>query len=202
MKNLYLILCLLLATMAQAQIKIGDNPQNIDPSSVLELESSSRVLVITRVNTTQMNAIVPSAGAMVYNTDIGCIHYYTGSEWKDICDAVAGSITFSSDDGTVVVTSTGDNNFDLKVGEITGFNIVNETIFGADIATATLGERQLAPNSVGASELQDNAVGKDEIQSGAVSSLEILDGTIQPSFIEPGALDQLLTSDCSGTVVW
>ncbi|SMG36742.1 bZIP transcription factor [Arenibacter troitsensis] len=202
MKYIHFFFCLLLGMAVQAQIKIGDNPQNIDPSSVLELESSSRVLVITRVNTAQMNAITPAAGAMVYNTDVQCIHYYTGTEWKDICDAVAGSITFTSDDGTVVITSTGGNNYDLKVGQITGMNIVNETVFGADIATATIGERQLAPNSVGTSELQDNTVGKDEIQEAAVGTLEIIDGTIKPEDIEPGAFDQLLTTDAGGNVVW
>ncbi|MDL5510727.1 hypothetical protein QSE00_02790 [Arenibacter sp. M-2] len=202
MKYIHFFFCLLLGMAVQAQIKIGDNPQNIDPSSVLELESSSRVLVITRVNTAQMNAITPSAGAMVYNTDIECIHYYTGAEWKDICDAVAGSITFTSDDGTVVITSTGGNNYDLKVGEITGMNIVNETVFGADIATATIGERQLAPNSVGTSELQDNTVGKTEIQEAAVGTLEIIDGSIKPEDVEPGAFDQLLTTDAGGNVVW
>ncbi|RAJ04775.1 beta strand repeat-containing protein, partial [Arenibacter echinorum] len=202
MKYIHFFFCLLLGMAVQAQIKIGDNPQNIDPSSVLELESSSRVLVITRVNTAQMDAIVPSAGALVYNTDVECIHYYTGTEWKDICDAVAGSITFTSDDGTVVITSTGGNNYDLKVGQITGMNIVNETVFGADIATATIGERQLAPNSVGSSELQDNTVGKDEIQEAAVGTLEIIDGTIKPEDMEPGAFDQLLTTDAAGNVVW
>ncbi|MEG3659793.1 hypothetical protein V5097_20425, partial [Arenibacter palladensis] len=202
MKYIHFFFCLLLGMAVQAQIKIGDNPQNIDPSSVLELESSSRVLVITRVNTAQMNAITPAAGAMVYNTDVQCIHYYTGTEWKDICDAVAGSITFTSDDGTVVITSTGGNNYDLKVGQITGMNIVNETVFGADIATATIGERQLAPNSVGASELQDNTVGKDEIQEAAVGTLEIIDGTIQPRDMQPGAFDQILTTDAGGNVVW
>ena len=201
MKYIHFFLCLLLGMAVQAQIKIGDNPQNIDPSSVLELESSSRVLVITRVNTAQMNAITPAAGAMVYNTDIQCIHYYTGTEWKDICDAVAGSISFSSEDGTVVITPNGGNNYDLKVGQITGMNIVNETVFGADIATATIGERQLAPNSVGSSELQDNTVGKDEIQEAAVGTLEIIDGTIQPSDMQPGAFDQLLTTDSGGNVV-
>src|SRR5690606_36730645 len=115
---------------------------------------------ITRVNTAHLNAITLSAGDLVYNTDIECIHYYTGTEWKDICDAVAGSITFTSDDDTVIITSTGDNNYDLKVGQITGYdNIVNSTIVGANIATATIGERQLAPNSVGYEAIQDNAIG-------------------------------------------
>ncbi|MEZ4969996.1 MAG: hypothetical protein R2814_10135 [Flavobacteriaceae bacterium] len=203
MKYIHFFFCLLLGMAVQAQIKIGDNPQNIDPSSVLELESSSRVLVITRVNTVQMNAITPSAGAMVYNTDIECIHYYTGTEWKDICDAVAGSITFSSEDDTVIITSTGGNNYDLKVGQITGYdNIVNSTIVGANIASATIGERQLAPNSVRNEALQDNAVGKDEIQEAAVGTLEIINGSIAPEDMAPGASDQLLTTDAAGNVVW
>ncbi|MBT8282492.1 MAG: hypothetical protein KJO86_02050, partial [Muriicola sp.] len=63
-------LCLLFfcGFISYTQIKIGDNPQNIDPSSILELESTTRAFVINRVTTGQMNAIVPIEGAMVYNT--------------------------------------------------------------------------------------------------------------------------------------
>ncbi|MDH3698087.1 MAG: hypothetical protein OEQ81_05445, partial [Flavobacteriaceae bacterium] len=77
-------LCVFSAVMS-AQIKIGDNPQNIDAASVLELESTDRVLVITRVNTSQMNAIIPNQGAMVYNTDDQCIFYYDGTGWQNLC---------------------------------------------------------------------------------------------------------------------
>src|SRR5690606_2683190 len=125
-KILSLFFCLLWAMAAQAQIKIGDNPQNIDKSSVLELESTSKVLVITRVTTAQMDLIdTPLAGALVYNTDIGCVHYYNGSDWINICDAVAGSITFTSDK-TIIITENG-NEFDFKVGEIRGENVVDKT---------------------------------------------------------------------------
>ena len=78
MKCIPALLCLLISQVMLAQIKIGDNPQNIDPSSVLELESTNRVLVITRVSAQQMNTIVPSPGAMVYNTDAGCVFYFDG----------------------------------------------------------------------------------------------------------------------------
>ena len=67
-----------------AQIKIGDNPQTLDPGSVLELESSSRALVITRLSTVEMNALSPLLGAMVYNLDEECIHYYNGSDWINL----------------------------------------------------------------------------------------------------------------------
>ncbi len=91
------------------QIKIGDNPQNIDATSVLELESNSRVLVITRINTAQMNAIVPSAGAIVYNTDLQCIHYYDGAQWINVCEEVGGIPNLTTDplvntNSTLVIT--------------------------------------------------------------------------------------------------
>lgn len=38
----------LFTSVATAQVKIGDDPQNIDPTSLLELQSNDKVLVITR----------------------------------------------------------------------------------------------------------------------------------------------------------
>ncbi|UWX54145.1 hypothetical protein NYZ99_14130 [Maribacter litopenaei] len=95
MKRLFIlsIFTSLVHISISAQIKIGDNPRTIDPSSLLELESNSRVLVITRVSTAQMESIVPQRGGMVYNTDRECIHYYDGSQWINLCDAVSFSIT-------------------------------------------------------------------------------------------------------------
>jgi len=77
-----------------AQIKIGDNPSVIDPGSVLELESTDLVLVITRVNTQQMNALSPMAGALVYNTELGCVHSFNGVNWVNLCnDSEAGAVS-------------------------------------------------------------------------------------------------------------
>ena len=48
MKNYFLSIILVVFTLnqLQSQIKIGNNPQDIDAASVLELESNNRVLVI------------------------------------------------------------------------------------------------------------------------------------------------------------
>ena len=43
----------------QAQVKIGNNPQTINPSSLLELESIDKAFVVSRVTNAQMNAITP-----------------------------------------------------------------------------------------------------------------------------------------------
>ncbi|WP_417936279.1 hypothetical protein, partial [Flagellimonas ochracea] len=152
----FLIIALLVINTLTGQIKIGDNPQNIHPASVLELESPSRVLVITRVTDAQMNTINPLRGALVYNTDQECIHYFDGTEWINICEAFDNSFTVSTNavfnpfsrDSTVVVTQT-DTNYNFEVNQITGDNIVDTSINGAN-----------------------------EIQQGSITGLQLSDATI------------------------
>ncbi|MFD2099484.1 beta strand repeat-containing protein [Flagellimonas iocasae] len=177
----FLIITLLMISSLKAQVKIGDSPQNIDPASVLELESSNRVLVITRVTDSQMNAINPLPGALVYNTDAECIHYFNGTEWINICEALDNSFTTStqavfntapdSRDSTVVVTQTETPdgiNYNFEVNRITGDNIYNRTIYGVDLAFGSISE----------AELQNGAVGLTKLAAGtAVGQLMQWDGT-------------------------
>jgi len=146
MKNLPLFFCLLWAIMIQAQIKIGDAPQTILPGSLLELQSNDKTLVITRVNTAQMDLITASEGALVYNTDIGCVHYYNGTEWVNICDAVAGSVSFTSRDSSIHIAAT-DNNYDLTVGMIDGDSIKTASIGGNRLLDGIIDNDKLAPSN-------------------------------------------------------
>nr|WP_299488840.1 hypothetical protein [uncultured Allomuricauda sp.] len=161
---IHLIIGLLMISSLKGQIKIGDNPQALDPSSVLELESSSRVLVITRVSDAQMNTISPLPGALVYNTDQGCIHYYDGTDWINICEALDNSFTVSTNavfnqfarDSTVVVTQT-DDNYNFEVNLITGDNIV---------PTSINGDVHIQPSSVTGGLLQDATITFDKLADG------------------------------------
>lgn len=69
-----------------SQVKVGDNPSLINSNSILELESNNKVLVITRLSETQMNALSPLHGALVYNTDAECVFVFDGMLWKNLCD--------------------------------------------------------------------------------------------------------------------
>ncbi|MEJ1223843.1 beta strand repeat-containing protein [Sediminicola sp. 1XM1-17] len=137
LKDALFISLISIGTLTYGQIKIGDNPQNINQASVLELESTSRALVITRVNSAQMNAIAPLAGALVYNTDSECIHYYNGNQWFNLCDALANSINISlvdNGDGTYTFSDANNN--------ITQINNLNESLVVDDgnlILTDTAG---------------------------------------------------------------
>jgi hypothetical protein len=131
------------------QVKIGDNPQTLHPASVLELESSTRALVITRVSNIEMNSITPLAGALVYNTDEDCLHYYNGTEWINICETLDNSFTVStlalhnvtSQDSTVVITQedTPDGiNYNFEVNKIGSDNITNFSVLNSHIAVETI----------------------------------------------------------------
>ena len=161
---IYTIIGLLAINSLTAQVKIGDTPQNLNPASLLELESTSRALVITRVTDAQMSSISPLRGALVYNTDQNCLHYYDGTAWINICEALDDSFTVSTRDdymsqlysntldSTVVITTTdngdGSTNYNFEVGEITGSNIQDFSIEGRDIVNRTIAGDKIASRSV------------------------------------------------------
>ncbi|SHJ70720.1 Collagen triple helix repeat-containing protein [Maribacter aquivivus] len=79
-------LCLLTTQVILAQIKIGDNPENINSSSLLELESTTHTLVVSRISSSQMQTINALRGALVYNTDIECLFFFDGTQWNNLCN--------------------------------------------------------------------------------------------------------------------
>ena len=133
-----LALCAIQAMLGQ--IKIGDNPQSLDAGSVLELESSNRALVITRLSTAQMNSLSPLPGALVYNTDVQCIHYYDGSSWINLCEASAFELTndaIVNADTTIALTRNG-GQINVEVDEITGLNIVDQSLTRDDYGPSSV----------------------------------------------------------------
>ncbi len=173
LKYFLFLLALAFTLTSYGQIKIGDNPQNIDGASVLELESESRVLVITRITTDQMNAITPREGAIIYNTDTQCLHYFDGTAWINVCDAFGSDFTFTTDpivntNETIAITRTGDV-YNFEVTNIRSQNIVDFSINGVDLQENSITDDKLAPDSVGSEELQDNTVTDLEIDYAEVT---------------------------------
>ena len=97
MKTLYLsiIFFISFSFLATAQIKVGNNPTSINPSAVLDVESSNKGFLPPRValqSTTDQSTIPsPATGLMVYNTsnagsgtsavDANNVYVWTGSKW-------------------------------------------------------------------------------------------------------------------------
>ena len=95
-KHSTLLLFLVFANIAFAQVKIGDNPELIHANSILELESNNQALVLTRLTDLEMNAITPLKGALVYNTDFNCIYLFQGTTWESLCDSNTPVVTASN----------------------------------------------------------------------------------------------------------
>ncbi|WP_197496128.1 beta strand repeat-containing protein, partial [Maribacter hydrothermalis] len=94
-------------------------------------------------------------------------------------------------------------------GDVTG--PINATIIadgaiiggaGGKIADNSITASDLAPNSVNASEINSNAVGTSELQVDAVETENLLNGNVTPIKIQPGSINQVLTTNSSGSVVW
>ena len=86
MKKKLLLLFILFNTSIFAQVKIGNNPSQINSNSLLELESTTKAFVLNSMTSVQMNAIIPLQGAMIYNTDEKCVFVFEGANWKSFCN--------------------------------------------------------------------------------------------------------------------
>ncbi|MEO1486905.1 MAG: hypothetical protein AAFU57_14255 [Bacteroidota bacterium] len=159
-----LFLCLV-CPLTWAQIKIGENPQSLDVFSVLELESTSRALVITRVTTAQMESMTPLRGALVYNTETQCIHFYDGINWINPCDQ-PDEQTFSAEaivnaNPTIIITEDpATSNFNFEVGKINGIESI--------VPSTVNGDLHIQQRSITTNQLADDSVTLDKLVNGTV----------------------------------
>ena len=95
MKRLRLLLAamtllVLSVQVAQAQVKLGDNPGSIDANALLELESTTKGFLLPRMSTVQRLAMPsPTEGMMVYDLTANCTYIYRASagQWYSLCSA-------------------------------------------------------------------------------------------------------------------
>ncbi|HEA20694.1 hypothetical protein LCGC14_0822730 [marine sediment metagenome] len=203
-----LIIALLVGSFVSAQVKIGDNPQTIDPASVLELESTDRVLVITRVDSLQMAAIAPNPGALVYNTSADCVFYYNGTEWINLCNGSVDASNFTTDaianvggEPTIVITPTETGtNFEVAPNSITTDQITNGSIFAEDLNLGALDGAALVPNSITRDKFRENSIGPFAIQrdSFPLSFFENDAGFITSANIVSGDAGNVITPGADG----
>lgn len=73
---------------AQQNVSISDAPATPDATSVLDVSSTTKGMLIPRMTTIQRNAIIgPANGLLVYDTDVNCVFYYstTLATWNSLC---------------------------------------------------------------------------------------------------------------------
>ncbi|MBO9658054.1 MAG: hypothetical protein J7527_04450 [Chitinophagaceae bacterium] len=73
--------------LVNAQLKVGDNPTSIQKSSILGLESTRQGLLLPRLaDTTQINALTPPDGMIIYLNGDKSLRLRSNGMWKKIAD--------------------------------------------------------------------------------------------------------------------
>ncbi len=105
--------------------EVGIGTQTPNSSSILELSSTSKGLLVPRMDSIQMTAIVsPSEGLMLYNTDASALFMFTNGTWtRTISTSMNGNldeqITLSSPEGNVLLGENAGNAIDGGLGDNT-----------------------------------------------------------------------------------
>lgn len=90
MKKNYLVLMMLVCAIGSfAQVKIGANPSTVDPSAILEMESSTQGMLVPRMTSVNRDAIAtPANGLLIWNNSNNTFEVYknTCSCWVTITD--------------------------------------------------------------------------------------------------------------------
>jgi trimeric autotransporter adhesin len=104
----YIAICAALLPLAlTAQVKISNSPGNPHPSAILEVESTSKGLLLPRMTTAQMNAISNAAkGLLVFNTTDSVFYMHLDTGWTSIATGTNvwvqnGSNAYNSNSGNL-----------------------------------------------------------------------------------------------------
>jgi Fibrobacter succinogenes major domain (Fib_succ_major) len=89
-----------------SNIGIGTTTPNA--SAITEMNSTNQGFLPPRMTTTQRNAIVsPASGLQIYNSTTGCLNFYSGSAWYEVCGTVVYSAVVSTlSCGTASITGS------------------------------------------------------------------------------------------------
>jgi hypothetical protein len=69
-------------------LAIGQGAVAADASAILELESTTKGLLLPRLTTVQRDAIGSAAeGLLIYNTTTNKLNFYTGAAWEAVTSA-------------------------------------------------------------------------------------------------------------------
>lgn len=158
MRKHIILLLLLVGFTSFAQVKIGNNPTTVGASSLLELESTNRALVMPRVANTAA-ITTPVNGMIIYDLSSNCLKVYQNGAWSECvstttatptvaasCSGFTGSYCTSTLSGTTFVATMTNNGFssidvtgttaDVVLSGISGVNVTAVSPSGVQTITA------------------------------------------------------------------
>jgi hypothetical protein len=104
MKSIFTFLLLLLYFTTFTQVKVGENPNNVNNSALLEMESTSKGFLPPRMTTAQRDAIQnPASMLIIANTTTNCLEIYIAPNWQNIfcgCTSAPANLSYT-DNGPI-----------------------------------------------------------------------------------------------------
>jgi hypothetical protein len=100
-----------------SQNNVGIGTLNPDPSSLLELSTTNKGLLIPRLTTNERLAIVnPSNSLLVYDINLNCFYFFKSiGGWSSLCDLILSTQIINGD---LLITLS--NGTVINVGNVTG----------------------------------------------------------------------------------
>jgi hypothetical protein len=121
----FLVTFLLLADRVNSQVAINSDGSIPNSSSMLDISSTSKGMLIPRMTSAQKTAIAsPATGLMVYDTDTQSFWFYNGATWKNINTTSNSTLTLLTDKTAM----TPEGGFAIKLTNKTGSSSVKGTI--------------------------------------------------------------------------
>lgn len=94
-KSLFLSGLVFLSFQAvKAQNNVGIGTATPNASSVLDLTSNNKGVLVPRMDSlSRLSIATPANGLLVYDTDYNCFYFYQSTVWKSLCNAGANGAT-------------------------------------------------------------------------------------------------------------
>ncbi len=87
MKNLFILLFLAAGLSAWSQVAINTDGTIPDPSAMLDVQSTSRGMLVPRMTTSQRTSIAsPASGLLVFDNNTQSFWFYSSGSWLELTD--------------------------------------------------------------------------------------------------------------------
>jgi hypothetical protein len=117
MRNVFIFFFLTLNAILFAQVGIGTTTPN--PSSILELESTTQAFLPPRMTNAQMQAIAsPLNGSIVFNTTFDAMYLKTSVGWRNFFDISKPTLILNKEfiSGNNILTTINDTYANIPIG--------------------------------------------------------------------------------------
>jgi hypothetical protein len=123
-----------------AQIGISSNGAAVSPNAMLDISSTTKGLLIPRMNQAARNAISDTKGMLIYNTDNDHFNFNNGTNWQNIGNLgdipweISGTSIYSSNAGNVGIGVSNPTQAKLVVnGGVSGQVALFKSVSGISI---------------------------------------------------------------------